>query len=233
MEDMKLNFAIKLRQSCVIMVMTAPMLTIEWKDYITLRNIRQNSALCIQIVWINASMENIAHLPTLFQILRPDLSTRWPKMTTSICFTSRLNGALLIRSTTRLNVTMLITGKISEESQIFFLIITMNFVSIGRLELSLVSTKKVVYSKLLVSIHMDGKSKNSTLLFIRPSLVKIKSAHNPHSVLSIILNRNKDLWVKVNLSKRWFKKLEISLKLCLKLPYQTSLSLMSIISKSF
>jgi hypothetical protein len=57
-------------------------------------------------------------------------------MQTSICTTLRLNGALIIKNITRLNVIMLITGKILEERLISLSITLFNFARTGKLELS-------------------------------------------------------------------------------------------------
>jgi hypothetical protein len=93
-------------------------------------------------------------------------------MQTSICTTLRLNGALIIKNITRLNVIMLITGKILEERLISLSITLFNFARTGKLELSLASMMKDAYYSQHVSSVMDGKSRNTILSTTRLSLAK-------------------------------------------------------------
>jgi len=93
-------------------------------------------------------------------------------MLISTCITSRQNGVLSTRNTTRLSAIMLIIGRISEGSHISSSTMCMNFALTGRLGLLSASMKKDAFFKLLVQDLMVGKSKNITLRFIKLNLVK-------------------------------------------------------------
>jgi len=64
-------------------------------------------------------------------------------MLTTISSISRLSGVLSTKSTTKLNVTMLTTGKILEENRTFSTTMLTSFAKIGKQVLSLESMKRV------------------------------------------------------------------------------------------
>lgn len=68
---------------------------------------------------------------------------------TFTCSILKLSGAPSIRNIIKLSVIMPIIGKISEENLNYSIIMPMIYVLIGKEALSLVNTKKVVYSNLL------------------------------------------------------------------------------------
>jgi len=63
-------------------------------------------------------------------------------MLTSICFTLRLNGAPLTKSITKLSVTMLTTGKISDANLTFLTTMLMSYAKTGKLVHLSASMKK-------------------------------------------------------------------------------------------
>lgn len=111
----------------------------------------------------------------------------------STFFTLKLNGVHLIKSTTRLNVTMRTIGKTLEENPIFSTIILNSFALIGKLELLLVNMKKGVHCKLLVLDLMAGKSKNTIHYSIKRNLALSKSAMEDCNALFITLIRIEDM----------------------------------------
>lgn len=94
---------------------------IELSSYTSQISIRQNSARCTRIIWINASMEISVRLLTLKKILQSNLSTTINMMPTSICSTTKPNGALSTsQNMTKRYASMPTTGRTTEESQIKF-----------------------------------------------------------------------------------------------------------------
>ena len=91
-------------------------------------------------------------------------------MLTTINFTSKLSGALLTKNIIKLSVTMLITGKISEENHISLTTMLTSFAQTGKPVHLLVNMKKVVFYKPPVFVLMDGKNKNITLFITRQDL---------------------------------------------------------------
>lgn len=124
-------------------------------------------------------------------------------MLISICFTSKLNGALLTRSTTRLNATMLTTGRTSEENQTSLTTMPSTCARIGKQELSLESTRKGASFNLLVPEVMDGKSRNITHSRIRRSNVRIRNAEAVvnANIITVRLIRDSSKTSKLQCSK--------------------------------
>lgn len=116
---------------------------------------------------------------------------------TFTCSILRLSGVLLILIITKLNVIMLIIGKILEENLIFLIIIHKSYVRIGKLVLLLVNMRKVVYFKLLVKNAMVGKNRNIIHTIIKQNHAKIRNVMGDINVLFIIAIRKGELWKKV------------------------------------
>jgi hypothetical protein len=99
----------------------------------------------------------------------------------------RQSGVLFPKNIINVSVTMLITGKTSEENLISLTTITMKFVITGNQAHLLVITKKAVSLRLLVSNHMVGKNKSIILCITRQNLVKTISVRGQLSVHFIIV----------------------------------------------
>jgi len=160
---------------------------IELKDFTTLKSIRPSFVLSSLSSLRTANMESTAHLPTQQEILKLELSTSCRKTLTSTCSTSRQSGVHSTKSTTKHNVTMPTTGKISEESQVSLTITLLTSVRIGKQAPSSVNMKKVASYKQVAQSAMGGKSKSTTHWFIRQSLARRKSVMHLMSVLTITL----------------------------------------------
>jgi hypothetical protein len=96
-------------------------------------------------------------------------------MQISLCFISRQSGAHLTRNITKLNVITLIIGKILEENLIFSISMQWSYAKIGKLVLLLLSMRKDVNYRLLVSNPMVGRNMNIILLIIRQKHAKTKN----------------------------------------------------------
>jgi hypothetical protein len=105
-----------------------------------------------------------------------------------LCIILRLNGVHLIKSTTKLYVFMLIIGKISEGNQIYFNMIALKFVKIGKQENLFQNTLKDVQINLLVHIVMVGKNKSITHCFIK---LKYAKKHIKYYKMILIFNQNR------------------------------------------
>lgn len=96
-------------------------------------------------------------------------------MPISTSFTSRLSGALLTRSITKLNAFMHITGKTLGESLISSITNAISFAKIGSQEHSSLSITRDASNKHRAPIVTDGKSRSTILCTTRLCLAKKKS----------------------------------------------------------
>ena len=97
---------------------------------------------------------------------------------TFICSSSRPSGALSIRSTTRLSVSMLTTGKTSEESQTCTSMSVIRFATTGSQELSSPSTSKDAQTKQAVDTLTGGRNRSIILSSTRLNLAKRKETRS-------------------------------------------------------
>ena len=108
------------RQASVLKGTPALRRTTELSPSTTLRSTKQSSATSGQTTSIRATLATYVPLLTLKKSCRLTFFIKWSRTMTSICFTSRLSGAL---STTRsgatcvMNVSMLTTGRTSAASR--------------------------------------------------------------------------------------------------------------------
>lgn len=146
----------------------------------------------------NATTNNSAALDTRIKILKRHLFTKWLEIKSSTCFILKLNGVPTTKSTTKLSVYMLITGKTSEENQTCFSIIHSRCVNSGKLEISLAVMQKVVSYKAFVEDAMDGKNKFFIQWSTKQSIVKMQSC---------------SIQIKSNTVSRTFSAVTITVKL--------------------
>src|SRR6201995_4215799 len=106
----------------------------------------------------------------------------------SSCSTLRLNGAPTTTNTTRLNVYMPTTSKISEGNQIY-LDMTLNYVRTGKAEHSLHVTKKAAKDCKHALTAMDGRNNNSTHWSTRHSHAKNPNASRDSNAHSTTVQR--------------------------------------------
>ena len=177
------------------------------KTCFILTSIKQNFVrLLILVSTVNLVIS--VHTHTQRMIFRSIWSTTWPETPISICFTSKLYGALLlwIRVMIQKSVCMLIICRISDEN-----LINLNTTQIGAtfgtLKSSLpITMKKAVSKDRLVHIVMVGLRTISIQIRINLSLVRLRESAGTNTVLFTIMR-------KINENLRFLmNSLEFSLK---------------------
>lgn len=188
-----LNYANSQIQRSVLKRISVEELTTEWKDSTIRTNTRLNSVTFIQTRSLNVNTVTIVRLPIQLKISKWDWSIMFFLRIRILIFiysTSKLNGVLSIMTIIKLNVFMRITSKIIEENLICSDMI-LNFVKIGKVELSLLVMKKAVKDYKLANSVMVGKNNNSIPLFTKLNLVKNKNVSKDLNVHFSIIKRTR------------------------------------------
>lgn len=203
----------------IILIRSTWFLWIELRVFITQKSTSQNIVQNTPRIWANVSMVTTALSHIVPKSSKPDWSIKWKKTLIFICFTSRLSGVHSIKSITKRNVFMLITGKTSGESPIFSIINATKLVIIGSQVHSSPNTTKDAQTKHLVNIHTAGRNKSTILCFTKLSLVKRRyqiqsrkghSRNAPGVLNALIIIRR-----KTKESQRWSSSKEIDLTFCM------------------
>ena len=117
-------------------------------------------------------MASFVPLLTPLEISNRESYTLCRKMKIFTCSISRPSGVLLTKSTTKLNATTLTIGRISVASHNCTTTMFLSLATIGSPRLLLENMKKDVSNKLLAREAMDGKNKNTILIYTRQDLAK-------------------------------------------------------------